>query len=417
MSQIDLDFNPKPSTILHLDLNSCFATIEQQANPLLRGKPIAVAAYDSPGGCIIAPSIEAKALGVRVGMRVKEGKMLCPGLLIKQPDSVKYRTVHLQLKKLLATYTDRITPKSIDEFELDLEGYPAYEKGMLLLGREIKNRILAEIGDWLTVSVGIGPNRFLAKVAANLEKPDGLNEINKNNYLEIYSRLNLVDLPGIARQNSARLTHAGIHSVLGMSQASVADLKVAFHSINAYYWYLRLRGWEIDDVEFGRKSFGNSYALPKPYVQAHELTPLLMKLVEKMCYRLRSNGYACQGVHYSVLFRDGTHWHRGVKTTTVLFSTSEIYAVVYRLFNQCPYKKPVRILAVSVFNLRDKQSLQLDIFETTLKKEKLYTALDRINERWGRYVITPAKMMAAANDVHDRVAFGGVREIEQQIIT
>lgn len=393
---------------MHIDLNSCFATIEQQANPLLRGKPMAVAAYDSPGGCIVAPSVEAKKLGIRVGMRVKDGRMLCPGLIVKTPDPVKYRTVHLQLRELLGEYTDRIAPKSIDEFELDLEGYPAYSRGMMRVGREIKERIKAKIGEWLTVSAGVGPNRFLAKTAANLNKPDGLDKIDSNNYLPVYRSLELTDLSGIAGKNAIRLNGAGVYTVMQMYMAEVQQLRVAFRSVLARYWYLRLRGWEIDDVEFERKSFGNSYALPKPYSRESELTPILMKLTEKMCYRLRQNGYACGGVHYAVSFRDGTHWHKGVKTKEVLFGTNQIYQKIYKLFTQCPYRKPVRIMAVSVFNLTNRRNLQMDLFNQTMEQESLYDALDSINQRWGRYVITPARMMAAADNVQDRVAFGGV---------
>src|SRR3990170_4541918 len=105
--QINLPFNPKPSTLMHIDLNSCFATIEQQANPKLRGKPIAVAAYTTPSGCILAPSIEAKQRGVKTGMRVKDGKMLCPELIVLSPDPWKYRNVHMKLRKLLSAYTER----------------------------------------------------------------------------------------------------------------------------------------------------------------------------------------------------------------------------------------------------------------------------------------------------------------------
>lgn len=157
---LHLPFNPKPATCMHLDLNSCFATIEQQANPLLRGKPVAVAAYDSPGGCILTASVEAKRRGVVTGMRVKEGRLLCPDLVVLSPDPWKYRSIHLRLKQLLSHYTDAIYPKSIDEFVLNFEGYPAYNKGMAMVAREIKQRIKREIGEWLTVSVGIAPQLF-----------------------------------------------------------------------------------------------------------------------------------------------------------------------------------------------------------------------------------------------------------------
>ncbi|MBU1133155.1 DNA polymerase IV, partial [Patescibacteria group bacterium] len=141
-----LPFNPKPSTIMHVDINSCFATIEQQANPSLRGKPVAVAAFDSPSGCILASSIEAKKLGIKTGFRVKEGKLICPDLIVLEPDPPKYRDVHLKLRNLLRTYTENVIPKSIDEFVLNLEGYPAYKKGMFSVGKEIKKRIKNEVG-------------------------------------------------------------------------------------------------------------------------------------------------------------------------------------------------------------------------------------------------------------------------------
>jgi DNA polymerase-4 len=396
---------------MHIDLNSCFATIEQQANPLLRGKPLGVAAYDSPNGCIVAPSIEAKAKGVRVGMRVKEGKLICPNLQILPPDPVKYRIIHLKLKKLLKNYTEKVFPKSIDEFELDLEGYPAYNLGIMSIGKEIKERIKSEIGDWLTVSIGFGSNKFTAKTAANLHKPDGLDDININNYKNVYKSLKLTNLSGIAEKNAARLNASGIHTVWDMYTCNFYQLWEAFHSIIAYYWYLRLRGWEIDDVQWGRKSFGNTYSLPIQHSKREYLTPILTKLVDKMSYRLRQNNYACQGVHYAVSFTDGTHWHKGMKTKDILFSTQDIYKKVYKLFIWCPYTKPVRNIAVSVFNLKPKHDLQLNLYEDSLKKEDLYNAIDSMNERWGRFVITPARMVGTNENVQDRIAFGGVQEI------
>ncbi|MEK7470692.1 MAG: DNA polymerase IV, partial [Patescibacteria group bacterium] len=101
---------------MHIDLNSCFATIEQQANPFLRGKPIAVGAYTTPNGCILAASVEAKRLGIKTGMRVKDGKVLYPKLIVLPSDPNKYRDVHLKLRKIISEYTNDFSPKSIDEF-------------------------------------------------------------------------------------------------------------------------------------------------------------------------------------------------------------------------------------------------------------------------------------------------------------
>ncbi len=434
----NLDFNPHPSTILHIDLNSCFATIEQQANPHLRGKPIAVAAYATPNGCILAPSIEAKRYGIKTGMRVKEGKLLYPGLVVLSPDPWKYRNVHLALRKLLADYTYDITPKSIDEFVLDFKDFGTFKKsyslkawplkmvaqsGICKIALNIKRRIKKEIGDWLTVSIGIAPNRFLAKLASGLHKPDGLDEINKDNFMTIYLKLKLTDLPYIKIRNAARLNNLGIYTVIDFYKAPLWKLKAAFESINGYYWYTRLRGWEVDDVIFGRRSYGNSYTLPKTLVTPSELSPILAKLVTKMSARLRSAGYKAKGVHVSISYKDGNFWHKGSTLDREVFDTRDIYKKALRILCSSPYLKPacsgrpVRELAVSVFNLTKFHTSQLELFEDVIKKEKLVASIDQINERWGSFVIMPGRMLGTDSTVPDRIAFGGVKELEEFTMT
>lgn len=409
----DLNFNPKPSTIMHIDLNSCFATIEQQADPFLRGKPVAVAAYTTPNGCILAASVEAKRYGIKTGMRVKEGKLFYPDLIILSPDPWKYRNVHIALRKLISNYTADFNPKSIDEFVLNLENYPAFTKGMSQVASEIKKKIKTEIGDWLTVSIGIAPNRFLAKVACGLHKPDGLDEINKSNFQKIYSRLKLTDLPYIKSRNAARLAGMGIYTVGDFYHAPLWKLKAAFESINSYYWYLRLRGWEIDDVIFGRRSYGNSYSLPRPLSTPRELSPILAKLVTKMGARLRRAGYCAKGVHLAVLFRNGRFWHKGISFDKALFDSRDIYKKAFRILELCPVKEPVANLAVASFNLLEINSTQLELFDDVPKRKRVVEASDSINERWGDFILVPGRMLGTEKYVPDRIAFGGVKELEE----
>src|SRR3989344_3949076 len=425
----NLSFNPKSSTLMHIDLNSCFATIEQQANPHLRGKPVAVAAYETSNGCILAASVEAKRYGIKTGMRVKDGKLLYSKLIVLSPDPWKYRSVHLKLKKLLSYYTYDVTAKSIDEFVLDISDFtkisPCQDKvrsfGIMCdVAREIKQRIRKEIGDWLTVSIGIAPNRFLAKVASNLHKPDGLEEVNKDNFLNCYLRLKLTDLPYIKMRNAARLGSMGIYSVLDFYHAPLWKLKVAFRSVNAYSWYLRLRGYEIDDIGFGRRSYGNSYALSKPLATPDELSPILSKLVTKMGARLRCAGYKARGVNISILYSDWSYWHKGASFENALFDSRDIYKKAFKILCQSAYQKPVRELAVSCFKLVKLDSLQLGLFENVDKKKDLVKAVDKINEYWGdpvctgRFAITPARMfLTEPNSVPDRISFGGVKELEE----
>ena len=145
-----LQINHNAPTIMHVDLNSCFATIEQQANPLLRGKPMVVAAYNSPYGCVVAPSIEAKQYGIKTGMRVMEARLLYPKVIVRTPDPAKYRAVHLMFRRIFRDYSPDVTPKSIDEAVIDLTDTLCLFKGTVTdIGRQIKRRFREEIGEWM----------------------------------------------------------------------------------------------------------------------------------------------------------------------------------------------------------------------------------------------------------------------------
>lgn len=407
-----LVFNEKSSTCLHLDLNSCFATIEQQANPFLRGKPLVVAAFNSYKGCVLASSIEAKRLGIKTGMWVGEAQKIYPRLKVLTPDPWKYRNVHLKLKKLVSEYTDDFSPKSIDEFVLNLEEHLTCKDRLCkVVAQEIKERIKKEIGEWLTVSIGIAPNRYLAKIGAGLHKPDGLDEINKDNFAEIYSKLKLTDLTGIKSRNASRLNAMGIYSVMDFYNAPVWRLKAAFHSITGLYWHFRLSGYEIDDFMSKRGSFGNSVALGKNIAKIEELSPILARLTEKVCSRFRGAGYTASGIHLALVYKDGSFWHKGRRLVDPAFDTQDIYKAAFRLLIEANPQKPVLNIAVSVFDLNKKGKLQLGLFEDEVRKESLTKSVDEINSHWGDFTVGSAKSFGGAKVVMDRIAFGGVKEL------
>lgn len=401
--------------VLHIDLNSCFATIEQQANPLLRGKPVAVAAYTTPNACIIAPSIEAKQHGITVGMRIREGKKLYPKLTILPPDPWKYRFVNRKILALLQQYCARLTVKSIDEVVLHLENTKYDKNDMLQVAKTIKKRIRQEIGAYLTVSIGIAPNRYLAKVASQLHKPDGLTKIDIDNFLKIYKNLKVENLCGIKFNNMVRLNRVGIFTVDDMYQAPIQKLKAAFCSVVSYYWYYRLRGYEIDEVDFQRKSFGHSYALYKATNDITELSRLLCKLVEKMGKRLRNFFYTARGIHLALEYTDYSFWHHGQALKKRLYASFDLYAEAKLLLLSAPRDKKVRNIAVSCFDLEKNSLSQLCLFEDEKKKRSLTSSLDEINNRFGAFSIFPAAMIGLKDRVPDRVAFGAVQELEEFI--
>ncbi len=422
-------FNLSPSAWMHIDLNSCFATIEQQANPLLRNKPIAVAAYTTPRGCILAPSIEAKRYGVKTGMQVQEGKQLCPRLIILPSDPAKYRFVNRALLKLFQQYSPFVTVRSIDEMLIDFSDlFIANEvrnprnyaqiTSLIKIGQEIKSRIKKEIGEWLTVSIGISTNPYLAKFAAGLHKPDGLDEINAVNIQQILAKHSLVELPYIKEKNQIRLLCTGVRTPLDFYNASLQQLKAAFRSINGYYWYLRLHGFRIDEVEWQRRSIGHSYALPKATDNLQEVEQLLYKLVEKMGRRLRSNHLTAQGIHLACNFVDGSFWHHGQSTSIRMYASSDLFSKACHVLTNIQPLKPVRILAVSCFALQQDLYNQQTLFANEEKKRSLVQALDEINDHWGEFSVMPAAMLTVQkqNKILDRIAFGRVLDMQDVIL-
>lgn len=446
------NFNPTHPTIMHIDLNSCFASVEQQANPLLRGKPVVVAAYTTGNGCILATSREAKRLGIKTGMPVWEGKNIYPRLVVLPPDPEKYRWVNRKLRALLSSYTVHLSVESIDEMVMDLANSPALDRhhmslrgvndeaisknlkglprrrsgltmtecvidAMVTIGQEIKQRIKQEIGDWLTVSIGIAPNRYLAKVASGLHKPDGLDSITKKTIEEVFQTIQLEDLCGIKEGNATRLQTAGIRTPVEFYRASPAALINAFHSKTGWSWWQRLHGWE-DGVLYKnfetpggpQKTFGQSFALGMPHIpQDPELWKILSQLIIKMGRRLRYEGFVARGIHISCLFRDYTHWGKGYLSVIPMFADSDFFFWARTLLVGAP-QKLVRILAVTSYDLSIAGMGQMTLWNTDDKKRKITDALDKITDRWGEFTVTSGRMLAMDQKVLDRIAFGRSRE-------
>jgi len=429
-----MQFNPAPATIMHIDINSCFASIEQQANPLFRGHPLVVAAYTTDRGCILAASREAKKLGIKTGMRVFEGKNIYPRLIVLPSDPPKYRFVNHALLALLQQYCADVEVQSIDEMVLQMNlesGIRNHEESkinkpiihnslfmiheitneMFQIANEIKKRITSEIGEWLTVSIGISTNHYLAKIASNLHKTDGLDMITVQNIEHILCSLKLEELTGIKEGYGRRLRTYGIDCPLAMYRASGARLAAAFDSKIGYDWQLMLHGWDPTAAS-GQdriKSIGHSYALPKSYLPTDvRLHQILSQLVEKMGRRLRDGHFSAGGIRIATVFNDHTYWNHGEKLVHTFFANHDLYYASLTILNKAP-KKPVKLLAVSSYFLADQNQEQLDLFDRSDRKRALTQALDAISDRWGEFTVTPARMLGMEHRILDRIAFGGVR--------
>ena len=289
-----LDINPAPPEVMHIDLNSAFAMTEQQANPLLRGKPVGITNRLNNFAICITASYEAKTQGVGIGTRVGMARQLAPDFVILEADPAKYMYVHSRLRQIFDSYSPTSYMKSVDEDIIDFKGMAPILKGRPLedVAAEIKQRVKDEIGDYMSVNIGIGQNRWLAKVAASLFKPDGLFTIDRDNLLLVYAMLNLTDLPYINYRYERRLHEAGIYTPLELYHTPEHILtKQVFKSINGHHWHLKLRGYETE-VAFGLRTIGRSYVLEHRTDDPREFAALLHKSCTKIARRLARKGSA-----------------------------------------------------------------------------------------------------------------------------
>jgi len=393
-----------PSRQMHVDINSCFASIEQLSNPLLQGKPVAVAAYKSEWGVILAASREAKKLGIGTGTRVGEAKKICPEIVILEPDTPKYRFIHRQLKKILVRYSPRVVAKSIDEFAIN---FKRVEGNLISTAKEIKKEIAVEIGPWLTVSIGIGPNRFLAKTASNMQKPDGLVEINSNNFENIYKKLDLIKLNGINWRTALRLQLSGIENTWDFYSATRQKLKSIFCSVLGEYWYWRLRGVEIDGKkEEAKKSYSNIYSLKKRAKNRAELLSVIYQLALKSGNKLRRKKRMATGVALWLLLSNG-NWNKVGRAKTGMVNGWEIYREAIKLL-PTEIKGEVKRVTVYIFDLKPAVWIQDDLFGKRGKFIKLTKTVDLINDKFGAGTIIPGTLMEKIK-IPDFIGFGQTR--------
>jgi DNA polymerase IV len=402
--------NERPM-IMHIDLNSCFATVEQQARPLLRGKPVAIVNRRTDTTAIVTASYEAKAMGVKLGMKLRDAKILCPELIGLESDPAKYRYVYHRLLDIMNEYSAHVTMKSIDEGVIDFHhATPAMQgRDLVEIGMEIKKRLKEEIGIWMRCNVGISTNRFLAKTAAGLHKPDGLDVITQENIREVFADLTLTDLTGIAGRNQKRLNSVGIITPLEFLDADTVTLqKMVFKSINGHYWYKRLRGWEVDDNSWEVKRVGRQYVLERFDLTYEEQLKRLHHLCESVGSRLRSQNRQARGVYVYAKTLDREYWHANSLLPLPFYSDQTIYRLAKQLFSHAPDR--LREIGVHVYDLQPAEDSQMSLFNDQIIHERqVVQAIDDINKRFGERTVHSADTLDTGIYVRTKIPFGSTR--------
>lgn len=415
MPDLHLPLNREAPQILHIDLNSCFATVEQQARPLLRGKPLAVTNRRTPNACVVAASYEAKAQGVKVGMGYTEAKAYAPDLILVETDPPKYHHVYQILVDIMRSYSPNVSMKSIDEGIIDFTGTREVinTRPLTVIGYEIKQRLRDEVGEWMKCNIGIAPNRFLAKQAASLHKPNGLDVITHKNLRQVLGGLKLTDLFGIAERNQARLNTFGIFTPLQFLDTPAEVLKKhVFKSVTGDDWYQRLRGYEVDNQEWATKTIGRQYVLDDMKPTEELLRSRLAYLCETTAMKLRYKGLAARGMYIYLMYAGGDSWYERRVFKSTFFSNAEVHRRATLLFNRRPRDDWVRMVTVSCYALEPSNINQVSLLDTVNKEVWLTQAVDEINSQFGEFTATFASSLPAKSIVKQKIPFGSTRYFE-----
>lgn len=405
-------YNDERPLVMHIDLNSCFATVEQQARPMLRGRPVVIVNRRTENTGIVTASYEAKKYGAGVGMKLREARKIIPGLVALESDPSKYRYVYHKLMDIMKRYSAHITMKSIDEGIIDFHQTTdgIRNRDLVDIGYEMKQALQDEIGIAMRCNIGIAPNRFLAKTAASLHKPDGLDVIDHTNLRRILEPLKLTDLTGIAGRNEARLNTVGIYTPLEFLDADVMTLrKIVFKSVVGEQWHQRLRGWEVDDVSHDIKTVGRQYVLESRDLSRREILQRLHHLCESVGHRMRSQNKVARGVSVYAKTEDRGYWHQRRMCPLPFFSNQAIYAQTALLFASLPDCR-IREIGISCYQLEEGLGDQLSLFGDQIACEQQITdAIDTINRRFGDRTIHSADTLGTGIYVKQKVPFGSTR--------
>ena len=396
-------------TIMHIDFNSFFASVEQQANPHLRGKPVGVTGGDRMTRTVLCTaSVEAKKLGVRTAMRIPEALAICPQLIIVPGDSEKYLTITKKFLGILKDYTPLIEVFSIDEAFLELPPATTTPEA-LAIAKDIKVRLSKSVGAFITCSVGISYNKFIAKLASSLQKPDGLVVIgSEEEAMRVLDKTGLDEVCGIGRRTKKRLNSMGIYSFETLRKLPKENLVASFKSYGEllYNWSRGVDHAPVvpfyDKAEV--KSIGHRYTTEHNTADTKEIKQLLLKLTELIARRLRAKKLVGRVVvchfRYSKMHEDSYFEGDGMQVTINATSDGlEIFQAAWRIFNSLWSGEKIRLIGVSVSGLRGVGAENLKLFEDIEKQKNIIRAMDNINDRFGEFSLQRGVLLESA-DIH-----------------
>lgn len=340
--------------IIHIDMDAFYASVEQHDHPELRGKPIAVGGSEHRG-VVCAASYEARRFGVRSAMTGALALKRCPHITFVAPRFPRYKEVSQAIHAIFHDYTDCIEPISLDEAFLDVTENKIGEPLAVEIARQIRQRIRDELG--LTASAGVSYNKFLAKVASDARKPDGLCTVHPDQALDFIATLPIEAFWGVGRATAKRMHELGISTGADLRERSLEELRRRFGKAGQVF-YDFARG--IDDrpvvSEWVRKSFGCEHTFDEDSAEPLEVEARLRLVAEELQRRLERKGFVGRTLTLKVKFSDFTSLTRSTSDLEPISSLEDILRLGLRLLRGLDYSaRPIRLLGLSLSNPPEEQ--------------------------------------------------------------
>ena len=428
MAQI---LQPDRFGFLHIDLNSFFASVEQQLHPEYRGRPLAVVPTKADTTCCIAASYEAKALGIKTGTQVGEAKKICPEIVLIEGD----HAVYAEYSHRIAESVERCCPvahtPSIDEMVCQLIGREQEPPRARQIALAIKQAIKDDVGIALRCSIGMAPNRYLAKIASDMQKPDGLIGLLPSQLPRAIAHLELRDLPGVGARTEVRLNAKGITTMEQLLALDRNGMHALWNSVwgdRLYHW---LRGAVTGDdgattLPEIQKSLGHSHVMAPEHRTPEGSWAVAHKLLHKAAMRLRMEHFHAASMSVTIRYALTREQAAAAKKSKKHFSglrhsgwgmearfapcqdTLTLLNILRSLWAKRPegpeFQRPF-FVGVTMHNLVPEDEMQATLFEDPDRRAELAATMDKLNLKYGHTTLHFAGMLPARESAPTRIAF------------
>jgi len=400
-----------PLRYLFIDMNAYFASVEQQDDPRLRGKPIAVVPVEAETSCCIAASYEAKRMGVRTGTSVWEARKLCPGIILRVGRHDRYVEIHHEIVRAVGRCIPVSNIMSVDEMACHLMGDERQAEKASAIAMHIKREIRDTVGDYLTCSIGVAPNCMLAKVAGDMMKPNGLTVIRSEELPGALYKLQLTDFPGIGPRMEQRFQRFGVTNVPQLLNLSPAGMSLVWGSrVHGGRWYRLLRGEEVADIPTKRRTVSHSHVLPPEVRTEDGARGVLVRLIHKAAARLRTIDYWTAALSVTVKHRNGSRWDIGCHLPRCQDTLNLLKAFAHMWEARPPNCGMPMQVGMVLSDLVPARTATPSLFEQDRQLTVLSHAMDRVNRTFGKNAVHFGTLFGAEDSAPTRVSFTRIPE-------